>query len=129
MTPVHVCAGFSGSEPLKAPLFRAQWRTRTILATSIRVMNASLGWPAQGNGHVQGADRQALLHAIADGPADHPARMQIENDRQIDPAFARPDMGDVARPFLVGMARSEVLLQKVRRDVERMVAVRTSSGK
>jgi hypothetical protein len=42
------------------------------------VVDASLGWPAQGDGHLQGADRQVFLHPVADGPTYHPARMQIE---------------------------------------------------
>ena len=129
MRPGRVCAGFSGSEPLKAPLVRAQWRTRTVLAATIRVVDAALRRPAQGDGHVQGADRQILLHPVADGPADHPARMEVQNDRQIDPAFACPDTGDVACPLLVGLARSEVLLQEIRCYVEPVIAVRTSSGK
>ena len=101
---------------------------RTVLAATIRVMDASLGWLAQGDGHVQGTDRQVLLHPVADRPPDHPAGMQVEDDGQIDPAFARPDIGDVARPFLVGLARSEILLQQIRRDVERVVAVGLASG-
>ena len=96
---------------------------------AIRVMNAALRWPAQGDGHVQGADRQVLLHPVADGPTYHPARMQIEDDRQIHPAFPRPDVGDVASPCLVKLARSEILLQEIRRDVECVVAARPSSGK
>ena len=101
----------------------------TALAATIRVVNAALGWPAQGDGHVQGTDRQVLLHPIADRPPDHPARMQVEDDGQIDPALPRPDPGDVTSPFLVGLARRKVLIQEVRRDVEPVVAVRTSSGK
>ena len=73
MRSADVCPGFSGSEPLKAPLVRAQWRTRTLLAATIRVVDAALGWPAQGDGHVEGADRQIRLHPAPDGPTDHAA--------------------------------------------------------
>ena len=59
---------------------------RIVLAASIRMMNAALGWPAQGYRHVQGTDRQVFLHPVADGPTDHPARMQVEDDREIDPS-------------------------------------------
>ena len=45
---------------------------RTVLAAPVAMMNASLWWSSQGDGHVQGADRQVLLHAVADGPSDHP---------------------------------------------------------
>ena len=40
-----------------------------VLATAIRVVNAVLWGPAQGNRHVQGTDRQIIFHPIADGPA------------------------------------------------------------
>jgi hypothetical protein len=102
---------------------------RTVLAAPVGVMNASLGWPAQGDGHVQGTDRQVLLHVVADGPSDHSSRMQVQNDRQIGPHFARPDIGDVARPLLIGLARGEVLLQEIWRDVEPVIAVPPSSEK
>ena len=75
----------------------------TVLAAAIRAVNAALGWPRQGDGHVEGADRQILFHPIADGPycypagicveiaqGNHLARMQVEDDRQINPAFPRP---------------------------------------
>jgi hypothetical protein len=95
----------------------------TVLAAAIRVMNTAFWWPAQRNGHVQGTDREIFLHPVADGPTYHPAGMQVEDDGQINPALARPDIGDVAGPFLVGLARSEILLQEIWRDVECMVAV------
>ena len=60
---------------------------------------------------------------------DYPAGMQVQDDGQIDPTFARPDIGDVTGLFLVGLARSKILLQQIRRDVECVVAVRPSSGK
>ena len=63
---------------------------------AIRVMNVAFRRSAQRNGHVQGTDREVFLHPVADGPTYHPARMQIEYDRQIHPAYTRPDIGDVA---------------------------------
>ena len=87
------------------------------------MVNAAPGWASQGDGHVEGADRQVFLHPVADGPADHPTGMQVQDDGQINPALARPDIGYVASPFLVGLARSEILLQEIRRDVECVVTV------
>ena len=49
--------------------------------------------------------------------------MQIEDDSEIQPALAGPDVADIARPFLVGPIRREVTVQQVRRDVERVIAV------
>ena len=45
--------------------------------------------------------------------------MQVQNDRQVDPAFACPDIGDVTGLFLVGLARGEVLLQEIGRSLAR----------
>jgi hypothetical protein len=50
-------------------------------------------------------------------------------ERQIQPPLAGPGVTDIARPFLVGFFRDEVLLQQVRCDVEGVVAVCASSGK
>jgi hypothetical protein len=45
---------------------------------------------------------QIALHAIANGPANHTTRIQIQDDGQIQPPFAGPYVGDVAGPFLNG---------------------------
>lgn len=42
---------------------------------------------------------------------------------QIDQPLPFPDIGDVARPLLVRLARREAMRQEIRRDVERMVAI------
>ena len=68
---------------------------------------------------------------------DDAARMQIEDDSQIQPALAGPDVADVTgllpgnglpanheRAFLVGSICREVTVQQVWRDVERVIAVR-----
>ena len=73
---------------------------------------------------VQRTDGQVAFHAIADRPADHAPRMQIEDDSEIEPALPRSDIADVTRPFLVGAIRREVPVQQVRCDVEAVVAVR-----
>ena len=62
---------------------------------------------AQGDGHVQGADRQVPLQAIADSPADYAPGVEVENDGQVQPTFAGPDVADVACPFLIGSVGRE----------------------
>ena len=57
------------------------------------------------------------------GPTNDTPGMQIEDHRQIQPAFARPDIADVASPCLVRLICFEVAIQQVRGDVERMIAV------
>ena len=97
---------------------------RAVLAAAIGMVNAALRWPPQRYRHVQCPDGQIAFHAIADCPADHPPRMQIKNDSQVEPSFSRPDIADVARPLLVWLICTEVPVQQVRRDVEAVVAVR-----
>ena len=53
--------------------------------------------------------------------------MQVEDDGKIQPAFARPDRGNVTCPFLVRLICNEVSVQQVGRNVELMVAVPLSA--
>ena len=48
---------------------------RTILAATIRVMDAALGRCAESNRHLQCPDRKITFHAVADGPTNHATRM------------------------------------------------------
>ena len=78
---------------------------RAVLAAADRMMDAALRWPSQRDGHLQSPERQIALHAIAHGPADDTPGMQIQTHGKIEPSLARPDIADVARPFLVGLIR------------------------
>ena len=40
---------------------------RAILTDAIGAMDATFGWLAQGNGHIELPDRQIALHAVAVG--------------------------------------------------------------
>ena len=88
------------------------------------MMNAAFGWLAQCNRHLQCPDCQVTFHAIADCPANHPPRMQIKNDSQVEPSFSRPDIADVTCPLLVRLIGMEVPVQQVRRDIESVIAIR-----
>ena len=72
-----------------------------------------LGLPDR-NGFVQGTDGKRLLHPISRFPADNPARIEIANDGQIQPALAGPDITDIRTPFLIRSVTAEVLIQHVR---------------
>lgn len=52
--------------------------------------------------------------------------MQVQDQSQIQPALTGPDIADVASLFLVWTIRREILLQQVRRNVERVIAVQCS---
>ena len=96
---------------------------RTVLTAAVAVEDAVPRWGSQSDGHLQRLDRQIGFHAAADGPADDAPRMQIEDDSEIQPALAGPDIADIARTFLIGPIRCEVTIQQVQRDIERVVAV------
>ena len=93
------------------------------MRSTIRVMDAPLRRLPEGHCHVQRSDRQIPFHAVADHPANHPPRVKVEDDREIQPALAGLDIGDVTRPFLVWPGQRKVLVQQVGCDVERVVAV------
>ena len=95
----------------------------TILRPAIGVMNAAWWWPSDRDGHAHRTQRQILLHAIADGPPNDAPGEKVNDHGKIYPPLARPDIGDVACSLLVRPARSEVLLQEIRRDVEGVIAV------
>ena len=50
--------------------------------------------------------------------------MQVGNDGRIKPTFLRPDIADIACPFLVRAIRVEVPCQKIGGNVELVIAVR-----
>ena len=100
---------------------------RTVLRPAIRVVDAASGRYSERNCHFQRTDRQIPLHPIADRPANHATRMQVEDHGKIQPAFARPDIADVACPFLVLLICNEVSVQQIWCNVELMVAVPLSA--
>src|SRR6266511_4602337 len=50
---------------------------------------------------------------VGHGPADHCAAVGVDDDRQVQPALPRADVGDVAEPFLVRCAGGEVALHEI----------------
>ena len=74
--------------------------------------------------HVQRPDRKIAFHSIANCPTDNAPGVQIQDHSQIQPAFARPYLADIACPFLIRLFSREVPIQQVRRDVELVVAIR-----
>ena len=60
---------------------------RTILAARVRVVDAVPGRLPESDGHILRPDRQIALHAIVDGPADDPSRLQVKDHSKIQPAL------------------------------------------
>ena len=96
---------------------------RAVLAAPIRVVNAALWRSSERNSHVQSTYCQVAFHAIAHRPADDAPRMQVQDHRQVQPAFTGPDIADVTCLFLVWRFRHEVTIQQVWRDVELVIAI------
>ena len=121
---IIVTISFAAHRHLKALLAQAFLIVMTaILAAPVGMVNASRCWLAQVDRHVEGADRKVLLHAIADRPADDAPGIEIENDGQIEPSLAGPDVRDITGPFLVRPACREVPVQQVGRYVEPVIAI------
>jgi len=72
---------------------------RTVLAAPVGMVDAALGWPAQGDGHVQRSDREGAFHSIADRPSDDTPRIKVQNNSQIEPTLTGPDITDINGPY------------------------------
>ena len=75
------------------------------------------------NGHLQGRAHQFGRHVRRHGPADNLARVQVQHRRQVQPATARPDVGDVRDPGCIGRGRSEVPVQNIVGNGQAVAAV------
>jgi len=52
------------------------------------------------------------------------ARIKVDDYRQIEPALAGPNKRDSTGPFLVCSIRREILIKRVGRNIESVIAVR-----
>src|SRR5271156_3839416 len=95
-----------------------------ILAAAIRVMNQPWLRTTPEPRHAQGIDHQILGHPLAHRPADDPPGVEIEHDRQVQPALAGGDESNVRRPYLIWTLGLEVLIKPVRRHWQRVLRVR-----
>src|ERR1700704_5059638 len=79
---------------------------------------------AHGQGFAQSGESQVAMQPVACCPADDPACEQVDDDGEIQPTFAGPDVGEVGAPLLVGPCRREVLIKQVRRHRPSVLAAR-----
>ena len=70
---------------------------------------------------VQCSDGKRLVHPIPRFPADTPARIEIDTDRQIHPALRGPDIPDIRTPFLIRSFTGEVLIAHLGSDKRAML--------
>src|SRR3954452_10234775 len=78
---------------------------------------------AHGQSFAQSSESQVAMQPVAGYPANDPACEQVDDDGEIQPAFAGPHVGDVGTPLLVGPCCREVLIKQVRRDRPGVMAV------
>ena len=52
------------------------------------------------------------MQPVACCPTDDPACEQVDDDGEVQPTFAGPDIGDVGAPLLVGPRCREVLIEQ-----------------
>ena len=57
--------------------------------------------------HVERFDSQARLEMVGERPADHLARVSVQNDGQIDELRRQSDVGDVGDPDLIDPGRDQ----------------------
>ncbi len=84
-----------------------------ILDPPVGMDDQSLGGPPAGQGLLQGLEHQLLAQGRTHCPTHHPARIQVNEDRQVDPALLGGQIGDVPHPHLVGTGDGEATLQQV----------------
>lgn len=75
------------------------------------------------DGQLQCCAHQLGMHGRRHLPAHVLAGVQVQHHRQVQPAAALTDLGDVAHPGVVGAARVEAQRQHTSGDRQRMTAV------
>lgn len=87
-----------------------------VLAALVRVVQQLVGLAAPPQRHQQGVADQLRRHRAAHRPADDAPRVQIQHCRHEEPAFCRPEIGEVGHPFAVRRVGLELPLQHVGSD-------------
>lgn len=75
------------------------------------------------DGHQQSLECQVRCYAGLSGPTHHAAGEEIQDDAEIQPAFVRPQIGDVGHPDLIGLRNLELLRQPVLNHHRRLAAI------
>src|SRR5215212_11897074 len=76
-------------QPTKTVLRRS---LEPVLTATVRmVKQASLG-SSNNKGTPQCGERQLLVQSVADRPAHDTPGIEVHDDREVEPAFARPDV-------------------------------------
>ena len=84
-----------------------------ILAATIRVVQEPGQWVPVRQRHGEGLLSQLHGQPVAHRPADHEARVQIEDHGQVEPALCGPHVGDVPGPHPVWMRNRKLTIEGV----------------
>lgn len=102
---------------------KALVEARAILAATVGMHDYTFWHAPAPEGHLQSLAGQIGGHTLGHGPPDNHAREKVDHDRQIQPAFIGPQVGDIAHPFAVRSRSGEVLPEQVGRHRQVMVGV------
>lgn len=82
------------------------------------------GWRCMPHGHLRGLGRQPRVQRFGGGPAHHLPAPQVQQHGDIQPAFARPLIGQIRDPSLVRSRGRGTFRQPVRGDQLVVVTLR-----
>src|SRR5216683_2348356 len=84
-----------------------------VLAAAIRVVQQTLRRLAVLQCHLEGVEHDTAFEPFAQRPADHSAREQIEDYRQVQPTLEGPHISNVGDPAAVGCGHCKPPLQQI----------------
>lgn len=86
-------------------------------------MKQHVGLSAPPHGHHQCVHGQCGILISLHGPTDGASREEVENDRDVEPTYRGPDMGEDGQPLLVWPVGLEFLVEVVVGDERPIVVV------
>lgn len=95
-----------------------------ILTSPVGVMDQACRWSATKPRHGQCIGHDVSSHTRFQRPSNHLPVEQIKHNGQVQPAFIRPQIGDVSRPDLVRCAGLKVPIQHVLRHRQIVFRIR-----
>src|SRR5271169_1367497 len=95
----------------------------SALAATVGMMDQPCSWAAHDEGFAERLESQVPVQPVAGRPTDNPTCEQVDDDCQIEPSLAGPDIGNVGAPFLVRPRCGEVLIEQIGGDRPGVMAV------
>jgi hypothetical protein len=91
-----------------------------VLAALVGMMQQGVRFAATPDRHDQGIGDKLCRHARAHRPANDATGEQVNDHSYVEPAFRRPDIGEVSDPFAIGGGGFEAAVKNVRSDGGRL---------